>query len=403
MPKNFHILTITHKELSLDNLPNFAIQDSDEFPMLSQLANIKRKFELDELFYLSTCNRILCLLTTDKPIDKEMIRALFNRSDDLSQIMHYQGEVAVRHLFEVASSIHSLVVGEREILRQIRDAYEVQSSHKLTGDQIRIAIQHTIRTAKKVYAQTKIGDRPVSVVSLAVQKLLQSYDLKPTARFLVVGAGTTIQHLLKHLTKKGFSNFDIYNRSKERATKLVQGLNSKAGSLEDLSQHNQPFDCLIACTGSQTPLISMDLMQSLAGDHIAEKIWLDLGVPPDVDHQIQQTFPDQFVGVQSLKELAQQNLELRRQEVAHANEILDVAMDAFSELLYERRVERAFRLIPDEIKGVRHRAVKEVFRKDLEALDDDTRQLVHRMLEYMEKKCISIPMKAAKAAKKAVV
>ena len=134
-----------------------------------------------------------------------------------------------------------------------------------------------------------------------------------------------------------------------------------------------------------------------------KKIWLDLGVPPDVDVAIQKAFPDRFIGIRSLRELAQANMELRVQEISHANQILDESMQTFEALLYERRVEKAFRLIPDEIKGVRHKAVQEVFRKELETLDEDTRKLVLRMLDYMEKKCISIPMKAAKAAKKAVI
>ena len=271
MLSNFHILTITHKEVSVEGLPLYALQDTPQNPLMVQLSRIKDQHDLKEIYYLNTCNRLLCFFVSTHGVDMHLKRALFNQVEDLGEVMHLHGEDALKHLFEVASSIHSLVVGEREILRQIRDAYEKQSAAHLTGDQIRLAIQHTIRTAKKVYAQTKIGERPVSVVSLAVQKLMQSFDLQPNSKFLVVGAGRTIQLVLRHLSKKGFKNFSIYNRSKEKASKLMEGLNGTAGDLNQLKEHEGAFDCIIACTGSHSPIISLDLMEKLSGSSMGEK------------------------------------------------------------------------------------------------------------------------------------
>jgi len=396
MLANFHILTVSHKEVAIDELPKFAMQVSDSDSVLQQLSKLKTEQRFSEIYYLSTCNRILYLFVTDHSIDEEVKARVFNNAQDVSKILHLQGGEALVHLFQVASSIHSLVVGEREILKQIRDAYDEQFTARLTGDQIRLAIQHTIRTAKQVYANTKIGERPVSVVSLAVQKLLKSFDLPKDAQFLVVGAGTTIQLLLKHLTKKGFRNFSIYNRSPDKARVLMQGLIGQHGDLTQLLDHEEPFDCVIACTGSQKPIISLDLARKISGNQVAQKIWLDLGIPPDVDDIIQSKYSDRFIGVHSLQELSKNNLQLRLEEAQKADLIFHEALESFEKILYQRKVEKAFRLIPDEIKSVREKAVQEVFRKDLDALDDQTQDLVIRMLEYMEKKCISIPMKAAK-------
>ncbi len=366
----------------------------------SHLHAIKDDLDAEEIFYLTTCNRILFLVIRDQELEDSDLEVLFPEVQERSCIKSYNGEQALLHLFQVASSIHSLVVGEREILKQIKDAYDQQSSWKLTGDHIRLAIQQTIRTAKKVYANTKIGDRPVSVVSLAVQKMLVNFDLNPQSHFLIVGAGSTIQLILKHLTKKGFRNFSLFNRSVTKAKRVAndQGLSGQVGSLTDLESYKGEWDCMIACTGSTQPLISDQLADRLSQGDIRSKVWIDLGIPADVPETVRNQGDDCFVGLQSLKELAGENMRLRQDEVIHAAEILADAVDAFRQLVYRRRIEKAFRAIPDEIKTIRKKAEAEVFKKELAALDSDTRAIIAKMMSYMEKKCISVPMKAAKEA-----
>ena len=392
----FHILTVTHKELPLADLPAYAIAADSKDDLDKELHQIKEDLGLEELFYLSTCNRILFLYVADLSPSREVLHRFFSNAVDHERICHFSGAEAILHLFQVASSIHSLVIGEREILKQLRDSYEVQSHTNLTGDYIRLAIEHCIRSAKKVYSGTKIGERPVSVVSLAVQKLLRSFKIRSDANFLVVGAGSTVELLLKHLTKKGYQNFSIYNRTATRAKVLMQGLHGTSGDLTALKQHQSKVDVVVACTGSQTPIITMELMQSMVGANLDDIVWLDLGVPTDVDTKICEHYAEKFIGVETLQQEAQNNMQFRMSEVHKAEMLLDEAVHEFQQLVYRRRIERAFRSIPTEIKQIKQRAVEEVFRKDLEMLDDQTQDLMHKMLNYMEKKCISVPMKAAK-------
>ena len=397
MLSGFHILAVSHKEVPLDHLPLYGISHTDESDLSARLHQLKEEHQLDELFYLATCNRILFLFHTNQEVDQRIISSFFPDATDYEAILSLNASKAVMYFLQVASSIHSMVVGEREILKQIKDTYELQSGWNLTADNIRLLVQHTIRSAKKVYTTTKIGEKPVSIVSLAVQRLLQK-SIGTHNKFLIVGAGSTIQLVLKHLTKKGFNNFSIYNRTLAKAEALASSLSGSVGTLEDLEGHSLDFDAVIACTGATEPTITHDLANQLTGGQIESRIWVDLGMPPDIDSDIAATAGDNYIDIPSLQALASSNIRLRQKEVQKAESTLLDALEAFEDLIYERRIEKAFRTIPTEIKTIKERAFAEVFRKDLESIDADTHSLITKMMDYMEKKCIGIPMKAAKEA-----
>jgi len=217
----YKILTVTHHNVKLNTLGQYAFSCEDtELP--DHLFSLKEHAEIDEIMYLSTCNRIMYFFYTDQKIDTPFITSFFkhvNNSVDLAtleQVSQYEGREALNHLFEVAASMNSLVVGEREILRQLRESYQKCYDLKLTGDHIRIAMTAAVEGAKEIYARTRIGEKPVSIVSLAIQKLL-SHKVARNARILLVGAGQTNTLVAKFLRKHEFKNITIFNRSLDRA------------------------------------------------------------------------------------------------------------------------------------------------------------------------------------------
>ncbi len=396
MLSKIHILTVSHKELPLDKVPDYAIAYHDSIELRSSLAYLKNKHNLEELFYLSTCNRVLYLFVTESVIDSEFITSFFG-SNDPGPVKYLTGDQAVFYLFQVASSIHSMVVGEREIITQIRAAYEDQLAWHLTGDNVRMLVQQTIRAAKKVYAATKIGEKPVSVVSLAIKKLLD-FNIDISTPLILVGAGSTNQLVIRHLTKKGFKNISIYNRSVEKAESLAAGLNGKTGSLDDLIKHRGDFGCLIACTGSPKPTVTAQIANLISGDKMNEKIWIDLGLPADIDPQIHMRYHERVINLQALQKTAKINLGIRQKEINNANEILEIALSGFKQSMHQRKIERAFKKIPAEIREIKEKALTEVFKNDLDNLDSQSRDVISKMMNYMEKKCVSVPMKAAREA-----
>lgn len=394
MLSNFYILSASHREISLDAISRYAIKYNSEAGLESKLHNIKERVSLDELMYLSTCNRVEYVFVTKEDVNDDFRLRLTGQSD-CSALKLYAGEEAVYYLFQVASSIHSMVVGEREIITQIRTAYEQQVKWNLTGDLIRIVVQQMVKAAKGVYARTRIGEKPVSVVSLAVRQILNQ-GITPDTPIIMVGAGNTNRLMLRHLTKKGFEHVSIYNRSVEKARALASQVKGNVGTLENLSSHTEEFGCLVACTGASQTTVDYETAMMISKGDVSSKVWVDLGLPWDLDEKLHHLKDENIINLSKLQNIAQDNLQIRQQEVQKANQILKDALADFKELLHHRRIERAFIHIPAEIKYIKEKAVTEVFKKELAAMDGETQSVVQKMMDYMERKCISVPMKVAK-------
>ena len=193
----FKIIAVTHKHFDISDIGKFHI---DEKEWESRLSDLKTKMGIDELMFLSTCNRVEFLLSTSHSVDKSFAKKFIlsvypeMKSEDAEKIISsaviFENEKALNHLFNVASSLDSLVVGEREIITQVRNAYELCHKLNLTGDLLRLVVQKTIECAKEVYTKTNIASKPVSVISLAYRKL-KEHHVKPDARFMIIGAGVT--------------------------------------------------------------------------------------------------------------------------------------------------------------------------------------------------------------------
>jgi glutamyl-tRNA reductase len=289
------------------------------------------------------------------------------------------------------------VVGEREIVRQLREAYDRCYEWQVTGDHIRLLMRFTIETAKEVYTQTGIGEKALSVVALAFDAMLKT-GLQKDARILMVGAGVTNTLFAKFLTKYGFENVTVFNRTFAAAEILAERLGKgRAFPLDELAFYTEGFDALVVCTGATSAIISPELYHKLLAAESSTKVVVDLSVPHNIDKRIPLVFPVQYIEIEGLRAVSQDNLLFRERESIKAGGILQQRIYAFRELWHERQVERALSHIPEEVRAVKDRAIHEVFGKEFSRLDTEAQDLMLRMLEYMEKKCVAIPMKAAKA------
>lgn len=397
----FKIIAFTHKNTDVNDIGKFHIEDEALFERLDTL---KRSSSLDELLFLSTCNRVEFLISNNEIIDNAFLTKFFSDFDatwssdminwaiDNAQL--YKGEEALRHLFNVASSIDSLVVGEREIITQVRNAYEKCSKLGLTGDLIRVAIKKTIETAKDVYTQTGIANNPVSVVSLAYRQL-RALNVKEDARFLIIGSGVTNANFAKYLKKHKFANFTIFNRTLKNAETLAEELNGRALPLSDLDSFREGFDIIVTCTGSSGSIITPAIYKNIIGDDTSKKVVIDLAIPNDLDAEIVDNYDVNLIAINSLQEIAKVNLLARENEMESCDSIIQKNVDEFKEILKARKVVVAMSDVPKKVKEI-SQAAKEVFAKDLSNLDVDSKEVLDKILAYMEKKYISGPMKLAK-------
>ena len=336
---SFHIIAFTHRQLEVNQIGLLHIDSNDQ---KQRLQNVRSALSIDELLFLSTCNRVEFMFTTEELITDafiiQFISALYPQMEEtkkrvfLSNNEIYSGEEAVNHLFSVASSIDSMIVGEREIITQVRNAYDQSNKHGLTGDFMRLVIKHTIETAKRVYTETSIATKPVSVVSLAYHKLKLT-KLALDARILIVGAGVTNTNLSRFLKKHGFTNFTVFNRTLSKAEQLAKEIKGKALPLSELQQYAQGFDVLLTCTGTDHHLVGLPLYEQLLQKECTRKIVIDLAIPQDLHPDIIDKYPVNYISVDVLQKESNQNLKERSKEVQHVEEILAEALFSFDYLV----------------------------------------------------------------------
>lgn len=403
MLDGYHILTLTHRHASLESIGQ-AVVLTDNATVLHDLKN---HFGWDELYYVATCNRVFYLFYTAMPVSDTLPHALLTtlRPDlnpatldaTAAQMRLMHGVEAINHLFEVAASMDSLVVGEREILRQLRESYDFCQQTGLIGDHLRLLMRFTTETAKEVYSNTGIGEKALSVVALAFSAF-QKKRLPLYARILMIGAGQTNALFAKFLLKAGYHNITVFNRTLERAQALAAASSGwRALPLDALPYYTEGFDALIVCTGATQAIMTPDLYRHLLQGDVTRKVAVDLSIPYNIDKGVPTAFPVHYIEVESLRESARENLAHRERECIKAAVIIQRRIQEYRALWHERQVERSLAHIPAEVKAVKERAIHEVFAKEFAGFDATTREAVLRMMEYMEKKCVAIPIKAAKA------
>ncbi len=395
------IIAFTHKNTDVNDIGKLHIEESE---LKQCLEFLKKTTGVDELLYLSTCNRVEFMIANDDKLNNTFLKKFFtafntNWTDSeinwaINDAQLFEGDAALQHLFSVASSIDSLVVGEREIITQVRNSYEKCNELGLTGDIIRLAIKKTIETAKEVYTHTGIANNPVSVVSLAYRKL-RALNVKQDARFLIIGSGITNTTMAKYLNKHKFANFTIFNRTLANAQKLAVELNGKAYPLSDLNNYKGGFDIIVTCTGSAESIITPAIYKSLVGDDKSKKVVIDLAIPNDLDAEILNNYDVNLIAINNLQEVAKENLKAREKEMQACHSIIEKNIDEFKQELKARKVVLAMSEVPNKVKEIRETA-NQVFAKELNGLDAESKEVLDKILAYMEKKYISVPMKMAK-------
>ncbi|HLP11128.1 MAG TPA: glutamyl-tRNA reductase [Flavobacteriales bacterium] len=399
---HFKVIAITHRLNGLNEVGKFHISDEDQS---KRLHHLKSAAKLDELMYLSTCNRVEFYFVTKEALDDEFLVGFymaFNPQWTETQLHaavksseHYVGEEAIKHVFNVASSLDSMVVGEREIITQVRSAFEKSKDMGLTGDGIRLVVKKTIETAKEIYSKTNIATKPVSVVSLAFKRL-EEYNVKNDARILFIGAGQTNTNMARFLKKYGYTNFVVFNRSVANGLSLAAELKCDSKELAEIMEYKKGFDVLITCTASSEYIITPEVYTSLLNGETDLKFIIDLAIPTDVDPVILKNNKTKYISVDYLKTVAESNLREREKEMVHCHKMIDEHFSEFKDVFKIRQIERAMCEVPQKIKEIREMAMNSIFAKDIANMDENSREVLQKVVEYMEKKYISVPMKMAK-------
>lgn len=304
--------------------------------LLDALRELTGKTPASEASILSTCNRTE-LLCSIEPNDSEIILEWFRNYHGLSReeispyIYIFPEQNAVRHLMRVASGLDSMVLGEPQILGQVKNSFSNARQAGTAGRLLNGVYQHVFSVAKQVRTDTAIGSSPVSVAFAAVSLAKQIFSDFDKHTALLIGAGETIELTAKHLHAAGIGNIIIANRTVERAQKLADELGGKAVALADMPDQLQHADIVISSTASQLPILGKGAVErALKQRKHKPMLMVDIAVPRDIEPEVSKLDDVYLYSVDDLQEIINEGLRSRQLAAEQAEEIIDVQVAHFN-------------------------------------------------------------------------
>ena len=322
-----------------------------------------------EAAILSTCNRteLYCGL---KDRDSTQVVAWLGdyhllRTVDLQPYLYrHTDQQAVRHLLRVASGLDSLVLGEPQILGQVKAAYQAANSAGALGSRLERLFQHTFAVAKQVRTDTRIGASPVSVAFAAVGLAKQIFADLPQRTALLIGAGDTIELVARHLHDNGAGRLIVANRTLERAHALVAPFNGYAIALEEIPAHLGEADIVIAATASPGLMLDVPLMRRCLKQRRRRPMFMvDLAVPRDIDPAVAELDDVYLYTVDDLKDIIQENLHSRQAAAAQAEDIIDSQVEHFMAWLRAQDSAASIRALRQRAEATRDEALARAQRR----------------------------------------
>jgi glutamyl-tRNA reductase len=329
--RDFVVVGLSHRTAPVEIREHLAVAPDQ---LERELREIAVNGGLDEALLISTCNRVELYATSANPIAASQVakQALARRlpaaaSDDV--LYQERGVDVVRHVFRVASSLDSLVVGEPQILGQVKEAFDAAKGAGTMGTLLDRCFTQAFATAKRVRSETGIAEGTVSVSSIACELAKKIFGNLDGRRTLLLGAGEMGESAARSLRKTG-TNLHILNRSEERARALADTCGGRAIPYERLSTELADADVVIASTASPKFILTPDLMKSVVRTRRHRPLFIiDIAVPRDVDPRVGNMDNVFVYDVDDLQQVAEENLAVRAREAAQAERIVEEELDAF--------------------------------------------------------------------------
>ena len=354
------LLGMNHRTAPVDVREHFASDEPGE--LLQKLVD---RPEIVEATLLSTCNRVEVVVTTENPDGaKYALYEFFARdlangegpaAGALEELTYLrQGREAVEHVFRVASSIDSMVVGEPQILGQVKDAYREATEAGVAGAVLSRLFQRAFATAKRVKNETGIAQRPVSVARVAVDLAKQIFETLEDKSALLIGAGDMIEAALIALHDHGLGERKVANRTVANAEALAERFGGTAHGLDELDSLLSDSDIVLTCVGGDTPLLTRArIKRSLKGRRGRPLFLIDIGVPRNVDPAVHKLDSAYLYDLDDLQEVAAANEKERRRESERAERIVYEEREQFEGWMVALQAVPTIRNLRDRAESIR--------------------------------------------------
>jgi glutamyl-tRNA reductase len=385
------LLGMNHRTAPIEMRERFAVPDLA--PVLGKLAGVE---EIGELVLVSTCNRVEIVATSHHP-EAACLRLgeFFSRSGladgDLpvagDHLYEYRDRDVVRHVFRVASAMDSMVVGEPQVLGQLKQAYRTSIEIGTCGPVLSRLFQRAFATAKRVRNETRIAERPVSVAKVAVDLARKIFERLDDKSALLVGAGEMVEAALYALRREGLADLRVANRTLENAQELAARFSASAHGLDQLDTLLAEADIVLTSVASQEPLLTRDRMRSVLRARRNRPCFLiDLGVPRNVSPAVNELDNAYLYDIDDLQEIAASNAGARRREAEQGERIVLEEAQRFDGWLMALQAVPTIRHLRARADAIRLEELRrfsgssELDDEALERVEGLTRSLVNKIL-----------------------
>ncbi len=386
------VVGMNHKTAPVELREKLSFQENQlpaSFEKIREIEGIK------ESAILSTCNRVEVY---------NVFKARTSNMDDicifLSDFHHvpveafkpciyeFSDDKAIRHIFRVASSLDSMVVGEPQILGQFKDAYGLAAQHKATGMILNRLFHKAFSVAKRVRTETRIANSAVSISFAAVELAKKIFDDLSSCRVLLIGAGEMCELAAKHFINAGIYEIYITNRTFSRAIALAEDFGGEAVPFTDYAALFEKVDIILSSTGAPQPIVTTDAVaRAMKKRKNRPMFFIDIAVPRDVEEKVHSLSNVYLYDIDDLREVVTSNQQEREKEAKKAEAIIEEEVDRFIQWMDNLEVVPTIRQLRKQADAIRKMELqkslsklKNLSEKDKEAIDRLTQSIVNKLL-----------------------
>jgi len=398
---NVQVVFCNHHSANLSVRERLAFSSQES--LLRAYDELQQRFPRSEHVVISTCNRIEVYTAQEDPADAPTHIQLaeffadFHHvpiEDFLDELLERQGPEAVRHLFEVASSIDSMVLGESQIVNQIKSAYELAMQTAANGPLTNALFQRALTVSSRVRTETRLSNGRVSIASVAVGEFgKQIFDRFDDKTVLVIGAGEMATETLMYLRDEGVKKILVCNRNVERAQRLANEFSGEAQNWEMLQNCLHRADVIVSTTGAPLPVVTSTMMHGIRRQTGPKPLFiLDLGAPRDFEPGIGDLDDDVFLyDLDDLEATCERNRGKRAEEVQKARSIIDEETSRFMQDIYHKATGPVVKRLREHWEEISRQELELLFRK-LPELEERERLAIDKSISRIVNKLLHPPL-----------
>ena len=392
MEMNLILVGISHKTASIELREKLAIPQ-DRIP--EYLRDLIAHEEIQEALILSTCNRTeMYAFCEDVPRGIAFLKDQFkNLSSNLGEeatafLYVHEGREAMHHFFRVTSSLDAMVVGEAQILGQVREAYVLAEETGTVGPFLNYLAPRAFHIAKKVRTETEIARHPISMSYVAVQLAEKIFGDLSEKKVLLVGAGEMMQLAAIHFQERKIAGLYVTNRTRDHADKFAKEFHGTLLPFDNFISSMGDVDIVMTSTGAEAPLITeRDVQEVMKRRKNRPMFFIDIAVPRDVESKVNDVANVYLYDMDDLQEIINENLGARQKEAARAEEVVKKELEGFLDYLRQKSMAPTIAQLAQKFEDIRQKEADKLLSKSLnwteeqkKAIEEGTRSIANKIL-----------------------